>query len=285
MPFEIRPETGAGSTSLRLRNQVERRLPGPSGKMRMVCVLELEAAVPDLLICPVSDVDLFMGPLPSVRRTMTGDDRFDKVYAIFMSAAEQAEPAGFRESAPSPARVWSDSEVRAGLLDLRAFWLRVGDGRLEVAFEPLFVSAALRPLRLAARLDRALRGSRHIEASLAELKLPETAEPTLGDGLFYTWLPGFWASLFLFYPAAISRPFLAIDEDEMCGANGPLVHTKVGLLCFDNGSSPADSDMHYWASWLWCLGFTVLVGAVIFSLRSRRPSSRPPEAPAGPHLP
>jgi hypothetical protein len=193
--FEIRSSARDSVPASTLRNDATVKLPGASGKSRDACIVQLDVPLPDLLICKVSEIDLLLGPLPSLRRTRTGDPAFDDAYAIFIQG-EVEGPSGFRESGSATSRLWSDSLVRAELLDLRTVWVRVREGHLEIALEPTALHGAVRALRLAVGIHRAVRGHRGAEPPFAGLEIPPMITPRVREAVYLSWTVSFHLCLF-----------------------------------------------------------------------------------------
>jgi hypothetical protein len=131
-----------------------RKLPGPSNQERPCAIVELDAALPDLVVCSVSDVDAVMGPIPSVPRAATGDTDFDAAYAIFTTPPTGDVAGGFRTSQNADALAWARPDVLRQLLLLRVFWFRAQAGHCQLVTPPKGPKSAHRVLTAAINIAR-----------------------------------------------------------------------------------------------------------------------------------
>lgn len=157
-------------------NYTTRKLPGPSNQERTCAVVEFDAALPDLVVCSVSDVDAVMGPIPSVPRTPTGDTAFDAAYAIFTTPPTGDVTGGFRTSQSADALAWARPDVLHHLVLLGVFWFRAQAGHCHLVTPPKGPKSAHRVLSAAINIARSA-----TRRSLVELPAVLPSETRIQD--------------------------------------------------------------------------------------------------------
>ncbi|RYE85867.1 MAG: hypothetical protein EOO75_16465, partial [Myxococcales bacterium] len=140
-----------------LLGDTTRPLPGASQQEARVCLVRVAAPLADLLVCRQGEVDVIMGPLPATPRLRAGHAPFDAQYAIFRSATGGDE-ASYRDGAGVARLPWARPELLERLQQLGLRWLRVRDGRAELAFPRLPPTAAIEASEAAAAFARAAAG-------------------------------------------------------------------------------------------------------------------------------
>jgi hypothetical protein len=152
----FRLQSGVHGIELSVVSEMEVMIPGLSEVQKPVCIIEGRADGRNLFVCKKADVDLAMGPLPSVPRTFTGDSAFDEEYAVFISPLEEATPMrpDYRARPPGPMD-WAQPEILKAMLELRMVWMRMIDGKCVIAVEPIEVGNAPAAVTLGANVLRA----------------------------------------------------------------------------------------------------------------------------------
>jgi hypothetical protein len=120
-----------------LENGASHTRPSVAQESEVVCLVKVPADLADQLVCAASEVDAVMGPMPSVPRVKTGFAPFDHRYALF--------------GGPAP---WAKRALVERFLELGLRWLRVREGRCEIAFPPLATEDLPRAIALAATVAR-----------------------------------------------------------------------------------------------------------------------------------
>lgn len=146
-----------------LANSELTTLPGPSSELRSCALVELRAAIPDMVVCTLGDVDAVMGAIPSVPRTPTGDTMFDSVYAVFAAPPTGEATGDFRTSPAADALAWAKPEVLRQWLAQGILWFRARGGACQMAGAPTGPKRAHQILTVAANVSRAVAGQPLVE--------------------------------------------------------------------------------------------------------------------------
>lgn len=146
-----------------LENNAATKVPGPSSEQRSCALVELGAAIPDMVVCSLGDVDAVMGPIPSVPRTLTGDTTFDAAYAIFTATPTGEAPGGFRTTQAADALAWAKPDVLRQCIALGMLWFRVRGARGQLAAPPTNCKRAHQILTLAVNIALAAAGRPIVE--------------------------------------------------------------------------------------------------------------------------
>jgi hypothetical protein len=137
------------------------RRPGIVERRSDATIFRVAVDFQDQLICPADEVEQIFGPLPSVKRVLTGDTAFDAKYACFFGQRVDEDAAshegGYRGGSAMPGTLWGSGDVQAGLIALKLQWARVESGQLTLAFAHLDARDIVTASRLAANIVRATR--------------------------------------------------------------------------------------------------------------------------------
>lgn len=151
--FQMRGTYDGGEVLL--RNNGQRKLPGPSSEQRTCGLVKFNAAIPDLIVCSTTDADAVMGPIPSVARTPTGSVQFDSMYSVFVAPQTSDAGTSFRRDPISAVLSWAKPEVLQQCVAEGVKWFRVHGGNCELALPPTGPKRAHIALALSANLRRA----------------------------------------------------------------------------------------------------------------------------------
>jgi hypothetical protein len=264
-----------------LKSQTNRNLPGASDQERTVCVVDVDVALPDMIVCRKQDVDTVMGPLPAVAPAATGEDAFDALYTVFVSAGPLDSSGDFRTPAVGRALRWAKPPVLEQLRIAHVGWIRVQRARCEVALPPVdsgnapFALAVALNVALAARDRPLVPAVPRREASAVDGKLDMTPLYVGGGvaafGLFIGWAP-----------VSFTPWVREATEEWVCGPGARLLvtsssdgaSTSYGLYC--SGATSDDLFLHYFTSGALFIGVALAVTAVIFAATWwRRPALEP----------
>jgi hypothetical protein len=236
----------AHDVDITLENGDAKPRPGVTQESEPVCLVKVAADLADQLVCVASEVDAVMGPLPSVPRIKTGFAPFDQRYAVFGGPAPWAQPALLQR-----------------FLDLGLRWLRVREGRCEIAFPPLATDDLPRAIALGATVARLPSGAVPVEAArgprLALDPLRARSSPAGAVGL--TWLAAVvivpWPSFIL----ATIPGLLDLDAPLECEGGAALREVGCGSdsSCLECASGP---DHFHGLHYLGCS----LLGVTAFAL-------------------
>lgn len=141
-----------------LTNCTTKRPPGPSENDTPVCIAYVTAPIADQVVCKIAEIDQIMGPLPMVPRVRTSHVQFDAGYAVFVGLAGEPMGGSYRGASNASAVPWAQPSLLDRFVEFDLRWLRVQEGRVEVAFGPLPVEAAGRAAALAAAVALASQG-------------------------------------------------------------------------------------------------------------------------------
>ncbi len=154
--FVARPLEG---TDVIVTDRTRHMRPGAKPPGDEVCLAVLDLPLVDHIVCRAADADAVMGPLPAVPRLHTGHAPFDGEYAVFVGVTGNAQPAGSYRAAPVASDVpWALLVVLDRFMELGLSWMRVRDGRAELAFPPLEVEDVGRAAALALAIEPIARG-------------------------------------------------------------------------------------------------------------------------------
>lgn len=243
-----------------------RTLPGPSDESCAVTAISGATGLPDQIVCRKSDVDKVMGALPAVPRQPAGDPTFDARYAVFVGVEAGAQPAGgYRDGAAQvPALAWTEPKILSDMVAHGLVFMRVRDGRCELAFEPRPAEDVAPLVATAANVIR--------RAASQPLVTAPSERPVVAPAVSYGAVTGvMYAALgsILIAPIGATLAFLpplrALDAEAECGKGGEILvssssdgdGTSYGLYC----STDHDASLagHYAAS-------LALYFAVVFAL-------------------
>lgn len=222
----------SSGVDLVLENATDAPRPGRSGESSRVCMVRVDVPLADMVVCRASEVDLTMGPLPSVERARTGHAKFDEQYAVFIGRAQSE----YRGGAPSVVGPWGASATLERLMDLGLQWMRVRDGKAEIAVCPLSVEDVARGLAVSANVARASRGEPLVDVRAGFLA-PQPWLPVASLAL--PWGLAIGLGVFAGFVASFVGWFRAINQAAVCGPGGTLLHTES-----DGSDGGTNHDFH-----------------------------------------
>jgi hypothetical protein len=254
-----------------------RALPGPSETSESATSVSGHAPLPEQIVCRSADVDKVMGPLPAVPRQPTGDATFDASYAVFVGAGAAAQPpTGYRDAAPTaPAVVWADPKTLADMHAQRLIFMRVDNGRCELAFEPRSADDVAPLVATAANVIRRASGQPRVSPQMETTTVTPAIAYDSVTGVMFAGLASILVS-----PIGATLAFLPslreINAEAECGKGGEIRvsssnlgdGTSYGLYCSNNHEA---SLVGHYASAL-ALFFTLVLGAVTLVGLSRWPA-------------
>ncbi len=227
------------------------RRPGPGDGRLGVCSVRFAAAMQDLIVCRVSEIDAVMGALPAAPRVRTGHERFDSMYAVFVGGGSSAE---YRGPAPIELGGLAVPKILDRFLDLDLCWMRAQAGKIEIAFTPLDAEDVGRAVDVAASVALTARGESPLDVASGprEIRVPSRlpGHPMIAWGA---------ATLAMFcgIPVAFLPPLRDLNAESVCGPGATI--RSVG--CGDGGclecSNAPDS---------WVLGHYASVLFFVFAL-------------------
>lgn len=266
--FNARPLEGVDVV---VKNRQSQTRPGASEPTGTACIARVEVALEDQIVCKVSEADLVMGPLPAVPRVRTGHAPFDEAYTVFVGSAGGAPSGSYRAAPVAGGASWAQPPILEALLELDLLWLRVQEGRAELAFPPLEVEDVARAVAIAIAIEHAAIGRPY--PALA--RGPRTLRPPwrdVGNAVGEVWGAGL---LFGIAPVGVVLSFVPplrnLNAEIVCGPGDRIVTVSAGdgatLECANH---PEKSLILHWLSGgLLGLGVVVLIG-LFLTIASRR---------------
>ncbi|MBX3189963.1 MAG: hypothetical protein KF819_23260 [Labilithrix sp.] len=266
--------------ALTVEVQATRSLPGPSDVSHVATAIGAGVPLPDLVVCRRSDVDSVMGPIPAVAPQPTGVPAFDATYAMFVGVgASPHHPAGYRDAgAPSPALAWVDPKTLADLGAQRLIFMRVRDGRCDLAFDPTSADGVGPLVATAANVVRRATGR--------PLVAPAPKRTIVTPALSYGRVTGVMSvalGSILLTPLGATVAFFApireLNGEAACGKGGEIFvsastdgeGTSYGLYC--SNDHEASLALHYVSAV--ALYFAVIFAAATVVGLLRWPTWRP----------
>lgn len=256
------------TVDLVLDNGKAEKLPGPSSETSTVCMVRVDAPLPDMVVCSASEIDRVMGPLPSAERVRTGHAGFDARYAVFI-AREQSH---YRGVEPASAGPWAAPATLDRLLDLDLAWMRVREGKVEIALAVLSPEDVARGLAVGANVARASRGEALIDVRPGVVEPRPLVPGSMGGCIAWMitgavgLIGGFVASFFEF--------FREIDQEAVCGQGAKLLHTTSDSDGGTNHDFHCSNNQDGALILLHCLSCMLIVGAIcalVLVVALRRP--------------
>lgn len=251
-------------------NGSSQRRPGPGDESAVVCALRFAASMSDLVICRASEVDAVMGALPSAPRVRTGHARFDSGYAVFVGGAASAE---YRGPAPIDLGAFAAPKILDRLVELDLRWMRVQDGKVELALTKLEPEDVARAVDLAASVARTTRGEPPLDVAAGPretrmpLRLP--GNPAIAWGA---------ATLAMFcgIPVAFVPALRDLNAESVCGPGATIRSVGCGDGgCLECSNAPDSWVLGHYASVLFLV--FALTSAIILSVMAARYIGRPRE--------
>lgn len=173
------------------------KMPGSSTETKPYGLVEVDAAMPDLILCKIGDVDAVMGPIPAVSRTLTGDTELDARYALFIAAPTGEIGSSFRTAQGADRLSWAKPAVLRQCVAQDVCWLRARDGRCELVLHCIRAEHAYVAFMLGVNLARAAAGR-----PLLEMPPTPAVEPRV-DELLPWWLVATTALFLGFFPGSL----------------------------------------------------------------------------------
>lgn len=211
----------SSGVDLVLENASVENRPGPSDDSVVVCMLRAAVPLADMIVCRASDIDRTMGALPNAERARTGHAGFDARYAVFVSRVQSE----YRGADPAEVGPWAAPATLDRLMDLGLDWMRVRDGKAEIAFAGrLSVEDVGRGLAVAANVARGSRGEPLVDVRAG---FRTSSPPSLPvSSLSISWGIAGVLGLIVGYCASFLEWFRAIDQEAVCGPGATLLHTE-----------------------------------------------------------
>lgn len=224
-------------------NGSSQRRPGPGDESFSVCSVRFAAGMQDLIVCRVSEIDAVMGALPAAPRVRTGHERFDSMYAVFVSGGSSAE---YRGPAPIELGGFAVPKILGRFLDLDLCWMRAQGGNIEIAFTTLDAEDVTRAVDVAASVALTARGEPPLDVAGGprEIRVPSR-------------LPGHpmiaWGSatlaMFCGIPVAFLPPLRDLNAESVCGAGATIRSVGCGNGgCLECSNAPDSWLIGHYAS-------------------------------------
>lgn len=210
--FELQGSMDA--TPMSLKNKATVKLPGPSAQERDCALVEMPISIADVLVCQASDLDAVMGAMPAIARSPTGEVQFDKAYHLFRSPVVEEGTGGFRTSPDGDALAWTKPDVLHACIEQKLSWLRVRDGKAEIALAPVDYRVAHVVLTLATNILRA-----STRRSLLPMPAP-LANEELKDSVLGPISLAIMATIFGLLIGQIAAHFVSTDDTSETTAWG-----------------------------------------------------------------
>ncbi len=256
-----------------LASRTSRRPPGSAQEYRTVGVLSFPLALPDMVVCSLAEKEAIMGPLPAVPRSLTGHDRFDAAYAVYVSPELPVADTDFRTAPRGAPSSWARPGLLEQLLEARVHWIRVENQQCSVVL----------PLVDAENVEAALSvGSNFALAASGRLLLPKVSwrvPHRAASDIAPLWTGALWiggATLVGTMPVAFLPWVRAVTEDWVCGAGSHIlieVNSEGNYWLVCSGSPNTSLFLHYLTA-AGLIMATSLCAALVVLLRREARSSR-----------
>jgi len=249
----------AHGVRMQVKNRASETTPGvTANKSQSVCIIRFDVALVDQIVCPLSDADSVMGPLPSSPRVRTELAAFDNAYAAFLQKGQ--DESAYRGGETHAVLGGVPNAILERLLELDLRWARVKEGKCELAFAPLEAADVVRAVRVAARIANGKDEPKLTIDSGAKRAPRDDFRSLSGLSVGVTWFLSFVAAIVV---TPLLAPALSLFKEPggriFCDGSA-LVYTSSSHKYIQCANDPARGlFVYYFVCFLIILGLMITV--------------------------